>query len=48
MSLVILIAIAVIVGFVTIDTLARRERTPRRDQMLVTTEKIIVDLTRRR
>ncbi len=49
MSIAILSVLAVIVGFVAIDTIARREqRSPRRDQTFVTTEKIIVDLTQRR
>ncbi len=49
MSIAILTVLALIVAFVAIDTIARRERRlPRRDQTFVTTEKIIVDLTRRR
>ena len=48
MSIAILIVLALIVAFVAIDVIARREpREPRRDQTLVTTEKIIVDLTKR-
>lgn len=49
MSIAILIVLALIVAFVAIDVIARRpprERT-RRDQT-VTTERIIVDLTKRR
>ncbi len=51
MSIAILSLLVVIVTFVAIDTLSRRERQPPRrpiDQQLVTTQKIIVDLTQRR
>ncbi len=49
MSIVVMIVLAMIVAFVAIDVIARREpRERHRAEAFVTTEKIIVDLTRRR
>ena len=48
MQIAIWLALAVIVAFVAIDAAARRAKPPPTDEGLVTTQKIIVDLTRRR
>jgi hypothetical protein len=48
MQLAIWLALAVIVAFVAIDALSRRERPPHPDEAAITTDKITVDLTRRR
>jgi hypothetical protein len=51
MQLVIYIALALIIAFVTIDALARLdERSPRapRDETAITTQKIVIDLDKRR
>jgi hypothetical protein len=51
MQLVIYITLALIIAFVTIDALARLdERCPRtpRDETAITTQKIVIDLDKRR
>ncbi len=48
MQIAIWLALAVIVAFVAIDAVARRSQPSPRDQKYVTTQKIIVDLTKRR
>jgi hypothetical protein len=50
METVVLVFLAVLVAFVAIDTIARLEarRGQPRDPSLISTQKIIVDLTKRR
>jgi len=48
MQIAIWLVLAVIVAFVAIDAVARRAGPPPRDERYVTTQKIIVDLTKRR
>jgi hypothetical protein len=52
MQLAIYLALALIIAFVTIDAVARLDerRPPRepRDEATITTQKIVIDLTRRR
>ena len=51
MELAVLVALALVVAFVAIDAIARLDRRPPRpprDPAISTTQKIIVDLTRRR